>query len=135
MCHQSTLYHSVTKKAIRLVFGVSRLDHTSMLFYTCRVLRFKDLVKLKMCSILYKVYYNMPVPANVNCLFIKHTILRPSRLQRQYVLQSIFTNIKARCLSVLGVKCWNLLTASTKMTPTYYAFINKLKTHMLNQYL
>ena len=41
------------------------------------------------------------------------------------VLQSIRTNIKARCLSVLGVKCWNLLTASTTMTPTYYAFINK----------
>ena len=32
MCHQSTLYHSVTKKAVRLVFGASRLDHTSMLF-------------------------------------------------------------------------------------------------------
>ena len=77
----------------------------------------------------------MPVPANVNCLLIKHTHLRPSRLQRQYVLQSIRTNIKARCLSVLGVKCWNLLTASTTMTPTYYAFINKLKTHMLDQYL
>ena len=29
MCHQSTLYHSVTRKAARLVFGASRLDHTS----------------------------------------------------------------------------------------------------------
>ena len=74
MCHQSTLYHSVTKKAVRLVFGASMLDHTSMLFYRCRVLRFKDLVKLNMCSILYKVHYNMPVPANVNCLFIKNTL-------------------------------------------------------------
>ena len=137
MCHQSTLYHSVTKKAVRLVFGASRLDHTSMLFYRCRVLRFKDLVKLKMCSILYKVHYNMPVPANVNCLFIKNTHVRSSRLQRQYVglLLSIRTNIKARCLSVLGVKYWNLLPASTTMTPTCYAFINKLKIHMLNQYL
>ena len=117
MCHQST------KKAVRLVFGASRLDHTSMLFYRCRVLRFKDLVKLKMCSILYKVHYNMPVPANVNCLFIKNTHARSSRLQRQYVLLSIRTNIKARCLSVLGVKYWNLLPASTTMTPTCYAFI------------
>ena len=135
MCHQSTLYHSVTKKAVRLVFGASRLDHTCMLFYRCRVLIFKDLVNLKMCSILYKVYYNMPVPANVNCLFIKNTHLRSSRLQRQYVLQSIRTNIEARCLSVIGVKCWNLLQAYTTMRPTCYAFINKLKTHMLNQYL
>ena len=78
MCHQSTLYHSVTKKAVILVVCVSRLDHTSMLYYRCRVLRFKDLVNLKMCSIVYKVYYNMPVPANVNCLFIKHTHLRTS---------------------------------------------------------
>ena len=54
-----TNLHCITvlqKNAIRLVFGVSRLDHTSMLFYMCRVLRFKDLVKLKMSSILYKVY-------------------------------------------------------------------------------
>ena len=62
----TVLQKSVTKKAVRLAFGASRLDHTSMLFYRCRVLRFKDLVKLKMCSILYKVHYNMPVPANVN---------------------------------------------------------------------
>ena len=33
---------SVAKKAVRLVFGASRLDHTSMLFYRCRGLRFKD---------------------------------------------------------------------------------------------
>ena len=111
MCHQSTLYHSVTKKAVRLVFGASRLDHSSMLFYRCRVLRFKDLVKLKMCSILYKVPYNMPIPANVNCLFIKNTHVRSSRLQYQYVVLSIRTNIKARCLSVLGVKYWNLTTS------------------------
>ena len=134
----ATNLHCITvlqKKAVRLVFGASRLDHTSMLFYRCRVLRFKDLVKLKMYSILYKVHYNMSVPANVNCLFIKNTHARSSRLQRQYVLLSIRTNIKARCLSVLGVKYWNLLPASTTMTPTCYAFINKLKTHMLNQYL
>ena len=77
----------------------------------------------------------MPVPANVNCLFIKDTHVRSSRLQRQYVLLSIRTNIKARYLSVIRVKYWNLLPASTTMTPTCYAFINKLKTHMLNQYL
>ena len=123
------------KKAVRVVFGASRLDHTSMLFYRSRVLRFKDLVKLKMCSILYKVYYDMPVPANVNCLFIKNTHVRSSRPQRQYVLLSIRTNVKARCLSVLGVKYWNLLPPSTTMIPTCYAFIKKLKTHMLNQYL
>ena len=55
-----THLHCITvlqNKAVRLVFGVSRLDHTSMLFYRCRVLSFKDLVKLKMCAILYNVYY------------------------------------------------------------------------------
>ena len=86
----------IAQNVVRLVFGACRLDHTSMLFYRCRVLRFKDLVKLKMCSILYKVNYNMPVPANVNCLFIKNTHVRSSRIQRQYVLLSIRTNIKAR---------------------------------------
>ena len=77
----------------------------------------------------------MPVPAHVNWLFIKNTNVRSSRIQRQYVLLGIRTNIKARCLSGLGVKYWNLPPASTTMTPTCYAFINKLKTHMLNQYL
>ena len=47
MCHQSTLYHRVTKKAVRLLFGASRLDHTSMLFYRCRVLRFNDFSEIE----------------------------------------------------------------------------------------
>ena len=47
---------SVTKKAVRLVFGASRLDHTSMLFYRCRVLRFKAKL-LEISSDTHQLHY------------------------------------------------------------------------------
>ena len=55
-----------------------RLHHTNLLFYRCRVLTFQDLVDLKMCSIMYKTYNNMPVPVSVRCFFTKHVNLRLS---------------------------------------------------------
>ena len=64
-------------------------------FIGVEYLKFQDLVDLKMCSILYKTYNNMPVPVNVQCFFTKHVNLCPSRVQCQYVRHCICTNIKS----------------------------------------
>ena len=60
-------------------------------------LKFQD---LKMYSIMYKTYNNMPVSVNVQCFFMKHANLSPSRVQCQYVCHCICTNIKSRCISI-----------------------------------
>ena len=132
------LMHTVSewcKLCGQMICGVGRLHHTNLLFYRCRVLKFQDLIYLKMCSIMYKIYNNMPVPVNVQRFITSHANLRPFRVQCQYVRHCIRTNIKSRCLSIYGVKHWNSLSARTTSVPTFYAFVNKLKMDMFNRYL
>ena len=70
-------------------------DQTNMLFY--RVLTFlhlRDLVNMKVLSVMFKTYNNMPVPINVQCLFTEHVALHPCRLKCKYVRQCVRTNVK-----------------------------------------
>ena len=52
------------KRVIRLVCGVKRLEHTSTLFQQLDVLKFVDLVKLKMAIIMFRVFHN-ELPSNL----------------------------------------------------------------------
>ena len=45
--------------------GVNRLCHTNILFNQYRILKFKGLVDLKILSIIFQIFDNMSVPANV----------------------------------------------------------------------
>ena len=84
------------KRVIRLS-GVNRQCHTNILFSRCRVLKFKDLVDLKVLLVVFKIFNSMSIPNNIR--------LRSSRSQCQYVRNCIRTNTKAHCLSTYGVKC------------------------------
>ena len=119
---------------IRLISGVNRQCHTNILFSRCRVLKFKDLVDLKVLLVLFKIFNSMPIPNNIQCLFNKSHRLRSSRSQCQYVRNCIRTNTKAHCLSTYGVKCWNSLPVNIVKIPTVHAFIQKLKINMTKSY-
>ena len=105
-----------------------------ILFSRCRVLKFKDLVDLKVLLVLFKIFNSMPIPNNIQCLFNKSHRLRSSRSQCQYVRNCIRTNTKAHCLSTYGVKCWNSLPVNIVKIPTVHAFIQKLKINMTKSY-
>ena len=122
------------KRVIRLINGVNRQCHTNILFSRCRVLKFKDLVDLKVLLVLFKIFNSMPIPNNIQCLFNKSHRLRSSRSQCQYVRNCIRTNTKAHCLSTYGVKCWNSLPVNIVKIPTVHAFIQKLKINMTKSY-
>ena len=124
----------VQKRVIRLISGVNRQCHTHILFSRCRVLKFKDLVDLKVLLVLFKIFNSMPIPNNIQCLFNKSHRLRSSRSQCQYVRNCIRTNTKAHCLSTYGVKCWNSLPVNIVKIPTVHAFTHKLKINMTKSY-
>ena len=52
------------KRVIRLIYGMNRQCHTNMLFSRCRVIKFKDLVELKVLLVLFKIFNSMPMPNN-----------------------------------------------------------------------
>ena len=49
--------------------------HTNMLSYRCRILKYQDLVDMKILSVLFKMHKNMPISINVQCLLSKHVAL------------------------------------------------------------
>ena len=113
---------------------VHRQCHTYILFSRCRVLKFKDLVDLKVLLVLFKIFNSMSIPNNIQCLFNKSHRLPSSRSQCQYVRNCIRTNTKAHCLSTYGVKCWNSLPVNIVNIPTVHAFTQKLKINMTKSY-
>ena len=110
--------------------------HTNFLFSRCRVLKFKDIVNLKVLLVLFKIFNSMPIPKNSQCLLNESHRLRSSRSQFQYVRNCIRTNrpTKAHCLSTYGVKCWNSLPVNILKIQTVHAFTHKLKINMTKSY-
>ena len=108
------------KRVISLISGVNSntgeqaMPHKHFIF----VLKFKDLVDLKVLLVLFKISNSMPIPNNIQCFFNKSHRLRSSRSQCQYVRNCIRTNTKAHCLSTYGVKCWNSLPVNIVKIPT-----------------
>ena len=116
------------KRVIRLISGVN------ILFSRFRVLKFKDLVDLKVLLVIFKIFNSMPIPNNIQCLFNKSHRLRSSRSQCQYVRNCIRTNNKPHCLSTYGVKCCNSLLVNIVKIPTVNAVIQQLKLNITKSY-
>ena len=54
----------IQKRAIRLLFGAGRLDHTTTLFQRVNVLKFTEVVKLKTTVFMHNAYHCM-LPENI----------------------------------------------------------------------
>ena len=65
--------HRTAKKAkTRLVSNVGYRDHTTPLFKNLKVLKFEDIVKHKVCMLLFKAKRGL-LPRNIQCLFTLNT--------------------------------------------------------------
>ena len=96
------------KRAIRLLFGTGRLDHTTPLFYRSHTLKFPDLVKFKTAMFMYKAYY-CRLPANIQQHFVKKDISVITRLKNQLVRRCVTLNVRAMSLPMYGISLWNSL--------------------------
>ena len=64
--YKTSLHHIVIlqKKIMRIVHGAKFREHTNMLFYKAKSLKFNDLVELNMAKIMHKAYYST-LPENM----------------------------------------------------------------------
>ena len=66
-----------------------------------------DLVKLKTCEVMYRVF-NKTLPVNLNNIF---TVCEPNCLfnmrKKDFVQKYTLTNLEAMSVSVVGAKLWN----------------------------
>ena len=98
------------KKAIRLISGVGYREHTNDLFYNLNIIKFLDLVKLKICLVMYKVK-KMILPNNLlQLLHLEENNVYNTRNSNKFRCKYARTNIKKMCISVTGIKLFNTLS-------------------------
>ena len=61
---------------MRIVYGANFRDHTDVIFQDLKILKFDDLVKLKICEVMYRAF-NKTLPVNLNNIF---TVCEPNCL-------------------------------------------------------
>ena len=64
------------KKIVRIVYGATFRDYTDVIFQDLKNLKFYDLVKLKICEVMYRAF-NKTLPVNLNNIF---TVWEPNCL-------------------------------------------------------
>ena len=64
------------KKIVRIVYGANFRDHTDVIFQDLKCLKFYDLLKLKICEVMYRAF-NKTLPVNLNNIF---TVCEPNCL-------------------------------------------------------
>ena len=133
-------YHSninriiiIQKRAIRLLFGAGRLDHTTPLFQRANILKFTDLVKLKTAVFMYKAYHCM-LPENIQRNFVKKDIMHQTRTKQQLVRSCISSNVRSMSLCVYGITLWNALRTDIKSKNSVNAFKQSYKKYIISEY-
>ena len=108
---------------MRIVYGANFRDHTDVIFQDLKILKFYDLVKLKICEVMYRAF-NKTLPVNLNNIF---TVCEPNclfnmRKKKDFVHKYTRTNLKAMSVSVVGAKLWNELDSNLRNTKTILLF-------------
>ena len=134
--HKSYI-HSILllqKKAIRVISGVGKFEHTDQLFYMWKLLKIHDLVELKILLVMYKAFHHI-LPSNIQCLFEnKPQELHVTRQKNRFTVKYVRTTLKSKSVSVTGVKLWNNLNNSLISSITIHSFKRNVKNMLINKY-
>ena len=116
-----------------MIHGTNRLDHTNILIYNSRILKFVDIVEFKTALFMHSAYYNM-LPNNFDKMMEKCISLRSSRRTHQFVGENVRTDMRKLALPVCGVQLWNYLDTNIVSIMSQYVFKREYKDTLLQRY-
>ena len=124
------------KKAIRIITKSGKLDHTHSLFTKLRILKFTDLIKLRICIVMHKVKLRL-LPNKILDRYSLYCNVGQYSLRRQDKFRTMYarTTLKQKCLSHLGVRLYNDIPKSITSSQSINIFKLSLKKYIINQYL
>ena len=102
------LTYVIQKKVVRIIHHEERLAHTNCLFKQMHLLKFQDLFKYRTAIIMFKLHYGK-LPTLLQSTFKRSQNIHNTRSRNTFIVRSSRTNLKAMCISALGVKLWNTL--------------------------
>ena len=133
-------YHSninriiiIQKRAIRLLFGACRLDHTAPLFKRSNLLTFTDLIKLKTAVFMYKAYHCI-LPENIYRNFVMKYVKHRTRTKQQLVRSCVSSNVISMSLCVYVVTLWNALRTEINSKNSVNAFKKSYTKYIISDY-
>jgi hypothetical protein len=123
------------KRAIRTICREYRYAHTSVLFYNLRLFKFSDLVKFKINLIMFKAF-SLQLPCNLQRKFElakyeNYTLRSLNKFKIKYTK----TALKAKSISIYGVKIFNALPKEISNITVFAIFKKKYKSQLISQYL
>ena len=114
---------------------VGKYEHTNSLFRQLKLLKFVDLVELKVGLIMYKARMNK-LPSNVQEKFSTNIGMKYSlRSINKFKVNFVRTSLKARTISVYGVKVFNKLAINIVEAKHEQKFKALFKKSLLNKYI
>lgn len=119
------------KKVIRIVCKGGRIDHTSPMFKSLKVLKFIDIVKLKICTIMYNSLKGL-LPKQVQSKIGFFNSCK--RNHRVFSIPFTRTTIRSQCALVIGPKLYHDLPVEIVLSKTLFTFKNKLKKNIIHMY-
>ena len=121
------------KKVIRLIHHQGRLTHTNPLFKEMPALKFHDLVKYRTAIMMFKAYSGK-LRTLLQNRFNRSSNVHHTCRMNTFIVTYSRTNMKAMCLSVVGVKLWNMLPENIKDTRSVYIFKKLVKRYLIASY-
>ena len=123
------------KRAIRLICKVNKLTGTIKLFRKLKVLKFTDLVDYKIVLVMYKVKH-CSLPSGIQTFFqINYGKTYFTRQIDKFNVTYARTSLKAKCVSIYGVKLWNSLHENLRKCSSYPSFKTNLKKNYISKYM
>ncbi len=105
--------HILQKRAMRYITKSHYLAHTDILFHDTKFLKLDEIIEYKTCLIVYKAYHNM-LPVNIKSYFTINANNHNFRKTNDFKNPMVKTTEKAMCISVAGLKSWNIIDPHIK---------------------
>ena len=123
------------KRVVRILCKTDRYSHTAPLFKMLKILKFEDLVFVRIAITMYKAY-NGQLPANVQCKFEFNRNITNYNLRNKCNFKTNYSRTckKSRCLSVYGIKVFNELPTDIKDAVNIMHFKGQLKNMVFKKY-
>ena len=119
------------RKAVRIITRSDRRAPSTPLFYKLHLLKFDDIVKIKICTVMFRGKMLM-LPANLQDRLMPFSSLR--RNNRIFPVPYARTVRKKQCIMVIGPKLFNDLPALVHGSKNVLSFKSRVKFLFLQQY-
>lgn len=120
------------KRAIRIINNKGRKEHTNALFAKSCLLKFPDLVDLKMFML--KAKLEIP-PHSIQSLFVPTSEDGSSRRKFYFKVPFARTTLRQTHISIQGICLWNSVDLSFKQCTNAFQFKKIFKDKILHNYL